>query len=754
MRVRIPALLCLFLLLGFTPRWSAAQEFDFHAPPNAADPGVPAAMRDLATRVLPVYQEKDSERYLNNLSALQLVSGDPASAYASRQSLRDRRRSKDAGRPVTRAVLYDMYIRARARELNDKIPFPQAFTESYRDVVPKLSDRDAFEVSGWLATPVTTIQEGLQKSFDQSRAKGKLTLPGALELIWTYLTLDAYRNFAAVVAPLDADDESRRYVNEEDVLIKTDDGVTLSAIVVRPRDSAKPLPTLLEFTNVVAPQNRARECAAHGYIGVVAYTRGKFKSTDPVIPYQHDGDDARAVIAWIVKQSWSDGRVGMYGSGYSAYTQWAAAKKPPAALKAIATVSTTGPGIDAPMEGGIFHNSAYRWALSMVGGNGSAEAAGDDEGPWHALDNNWYTSGKPYRDLDRLHGVQNRFFRRWLNHPSYDRFWQSMVPVGQEFAHVGIAVLAVTGYYDRSAPGTLYFFSQMARYNPRANQTLLIGPYDETTLQRDPAQVLRGYPIDPAAQIDLNDLRYRWFDHVLKGGKRPELLARGVNFEVMGANQWRHAASVETMARGSMKLYLETVAAGDTHRLGARKGSESHYVAQTVNLADRADAEWRPPTELVLKTLPPHNSVAFVSDPMSRTVELDGMFTLHLDFTVNKMDLDLTVSLYELLPGGDYVRLFAPAYQIRASYARDRTHRRLLKAGERQQVILKSERLTSRKLEAGNRLILILGVNKRADQQINYGTGTDVSDESIEDAKVPVKVRWYSDSYLEFPARR
>ena len=114
MRVQIPRLLCLFLLLGFTPRWAAAQEFDFRAPPSAGDPAVPAAMRDLATRVLPVYQEKDSERYLNNLSALQLVSGDPASAYASRQSLRERRRSKDAGRPVTRAVLYDMYIRARA----------------------------------------------------------------------------------------------------------------------------------------------------------------------------------------------------------------------------------------------------------------------------------------------------------------------------------------------------------------------------------------------------------------------------------------------------------------------------------------------------------------------------------------------------------------------------------------------------------------------------------------------------------------
>ncbi|HTB28555.1 MAG TPA: hypothetical protein VK715_06345, partial [Steroidobacteraceae bacterium] len=34
---------------------------------------------------------------------------------------------------------------------------------------------------------------------------------------------------------------------------------------------------------------------------------------------------------------------------------------------------------------------------------------------------------------------------------------------------------------------------------------------------------------------------------------------------------------------------------------------------------------------------------------------------------------------------------------------------------------------------------------------INYGTGNDVSEESIEDGKTPIKVRWYNDSYVEIP---
>ena len=62
--------------------------------------------------------------------------------------------------------------------------------------------------------------------------------------------------------------------------------------------------------------------------------------------------------------------------------------------------------------------------------------------------------------------------------------------------------------------------------------------------------------------------------------------------------------------------------------------------------------------------------------------------------------------------------------------------------------------LTSRKLESGSRLVMVLSVNKRADRQINYGTGGAVNEESVEDAGAPVRIRWYSDSYIDVPVRR
>ncbi len=89
--------------------------------------------------------------------------------------------------------------------------------------------------------------------------------------------------------------------------------------MVRPEEPRKPLPTLLEFT-IRDSQNLAKECAAHGYVGVVAYAGAKRAGSRRAAPYQHDGDDARTVINWIAKQSWSDGRVAMYGDGYSGFT--------------------------------------------------------------------------------------------------------------------------------------------------------------------------------------------------------------------------------------------------------------------------------------------------------------------------------------------------------------------------------------------------------------------------------------------------
>src|SRR5260370_34322327 len=118
--------------------WAGGPVFDFHTPAYTDDPVAAAAMRDLAARLVPVYQDPDPDRYLASLSALQLVAGNYSAAYESRQTLRDRRRRLDAGRPVGRDVIFDMYARAKATEAESRVPFGQAFTQAYEDVVPRL----------------------------------------------------------------------------------------------------------------------------------------------------------------------------------------------------------------------------------------------------------------------------------------------------------------------------------------------------------------------------------------------------------------------------------------------------------------------------------------------------------------------------------------------------------------------------------------------------------------------------------------
>ena len=110
------------------------------------------------------------------------------------------------------------------------------------------------------------------------------------------------------------------------------------------------------------------------------------------------------------------------------------------------------------------------------------------------------------------------------------------------------------------------------------------------------------------------------------------------------------------------------------------------------------------------------------------------------------------VSLYELTSGGDYVLL--STYWTRASAVRDLSHRSLLQPGIRQQLDYKSVRLTSRLIQSGSRLVVLISLLKQPDLQVNYGTGRDVSDETIADAKEPLTISWYGESYIELPIRR
>lgn len=747
--LRSLAWLCIILAW---PACVPAQDLEFHAPASADDAALPGDMRDLSERLLPVYQEADPDRYLANLSALQMAAGDYAAADASRRSLRERRRRADLGRPVGRAILYDIYAHAKALQRQDHIAFAEAFDKSFNEVDAQLSDHDAYAVAEWLEASPQEARDDLQALLAQQRPLDTINQADAVRLIWAYLAYEAYRAFSPLDRSLEAKDDARRYVGGAEILIKVQGRPPVHARVIRPKRAAGRLAALLELS-IDPARNFAKECAAHGYAGVSAYIeRG---GAIPFVPYQHDAEEARALINWVTKQSWSDGRVAMIGEGYSGFTAWAAAVRAPAALKAIATSAPVAPGIDSPMTGGIFQNSAYRFSLQVTNTDPAFDSSFSDDSIWRALNEKWYRSGRRYRDLGRLFGKPDPIFIRWLNHPSYDRFWQTMIPYGEQFAHIDIPVLTTTGYFDESEPAALYYFVQHHLNNPRADHTLLIGPYDDGVIRHGSliAPALRDYELDPAARIDLRELRYQWLDHALKNGPLPQQLTDRINFEVMGANEWQHAPSFEALAKGAQRLYLEAAVSGEVHRLSRRKNAKLAAARQTVRFTDRSDAGWLPPTDLLSKSLVTHNAILYESDPLPNATRSSGLVSGHLDFVVNKMDMDLNIALYELKPDGEYLRLMNPAYELRLSYAQDRVHRHLLKAGERQEVSFTSERMTSRQLEKGSRLVMVLRISKRPDREINYGTGADVSEESMADGKVPLRVRWFNDSYIEVPVQ-
>ena len=749
---------------------SADTQFDF--PSQAVDdPAVLAkAMPALAQAVIPVYQDPDRQIYLDNLFRLQLVAARYGDALQSLAELHALRRDLAHPQSIATDLQYDIYAKAENQSKTDG-GFDVALRKAFRQVVTKLDDRSSAllmrelniepAANGSLVVDLSAMQRDVTEALRQQQGKQEIGLSDALTLIHAYQVQQVYRALAGpTLSSLINDDDNRRYDITRNMPVKTPDGATVCTLLVRPRVGETRLPTLLEFTiyaDAGSLMSEARRTASNGYVAVEALSRGKGTcgSKDPPVPYEHDGRDADAVIAWIVKHGWSDGRVGMFGGSYDGFTQWAAAKHLPNALKALMPSVSAAPGIDVPMEGSVFQTFSYYWPLYVTASSGLDAALLNDYPRWNKLQLEWYKSGRAYRDLPSMDGTPNPIWQRWLDHPAYDAYWQSMIPYGKEFAAIDIPVLTTTGYYDGGEIGALYYYQEHHKYRPKAEHYLVIGPYDHVRGQRGTVGVLGedrsslwGYRFDPAARIDLGELRYQWFDYVFKKARKPAILKDKVNYEVMGADAWMHAPSLAAMAQTRQKLHFGARQDDGTYALTAApdKGSQM----QTLDLTDRSDVLRQAPGGGILdKDLDTWNSLEFVSKPFARSFDLSGLFRGHLDFVTNKRDFDLWVGLYELTADGHYFEL--NWYLQRMSYLQDRSQRHLLTPGKRTVLDFQNSRLISRRFAPGSRLVVLLSLMRQPNAEIDYGSGKPVADETVSDAGEPLRIEWSGESYIEIP---
>lgn len=234
------------------------------------------------------------------------------------------------------------------------------------------------------------------------------------------------------------------YTVQDSVLIPTRSGIDISATIVRKRTNFQPLPVVLFYTTYYQGKTDdffAKLSAERNYIGIVAYARGIRSDLKEYAPYEHEGTDVYDIIDWISKQSWCNGKVGMFGGSYTGYSQWATVKHIHPALKTIVPQVAVMPGFDAPMENNVPYGNILGWANDNIYKNKLYDTG---------LVFEWFNSGTSFRSLDSLGNQPNPIFQKWLQHPDYDSYWQTMVPTPQEYSEINIPILSTTGYYDGS----------------------------------------------------------------------------------------------------------------------------------------------------------------------------------------------------------------------------------------------------------------------------------------------------------------
>jgi hypothetical protein len=107
----------------------------------------------------------------------------------------------------------------------------------------------------------------------------------------------------------------------------------------------------------------------------------------------------------------------------------------------------------------------------------------------------------------------------------------------------------------------------------------------------------------------------------MRDDKKPELLKDKINYQVMGANEWRHAPSLEKMSDEMLTLYLTDKKTGDQYQLSREKPSRPGFLYQEWTLLTERPQTTTTiiPIRLSLRSLTfPTGSLSSVPHSMSR----------------------------------------------------------------------------------------------------------------------------------------
>jgi uncharacterized protein len=328
-----------------------------------------------------------------------------------------------------------------------------------------------------------------------------------------------------------------------------------------------------------------------GYAFVVQDVRGKFRSEGETMPFVHEVEDGYDTLEWIVRQPWSDGRVGMWGDSYYGYTQWAAVASGHPALKAIVPRVTS-----ADLE-----------VLSSWWGDSVVQLYGADYLAHYWLDRLIYGfqpdwSVRPlatvYDDAFAAIGARAASFDLMVRMARSGQMAQ--YPGTQPFDALRVPTLHSVGWFDNIAPFSFKDYETLvARADKRELQYLVGDATDHENYH------LRHVPITEEDDHDVNEEALArmipvyvtpgldFFDVFLKGTGQGVTVPRATWF--LGNDQWHTSPSWPPPGVRELRLYL-----GSPERAG--NGVEGGALLPAADSAAGA-ARWvHDPSDLVPST--------------------------------------------------------------------------------------------------------------------------------------------------------
>ncbi len=482
-----------------------------------------------------------------------------------------------------------------------------------------------------------------------------------------------------------------------DVMIPMRDGVKLHTVILVPK-GARHAPILMTRTPYDASSQVSYEASTHmgpaisgydnavdvimrgGYIRVIQDIRGKYGSEGdyvmnrpmkgPLNPTQVDeSTDTYDTIDWLIKNvPETNGRVGILGISYDGFLSLTPLVNPHPALKVAVPMN---PMVDGWMGDDWFHHGAFRQQnMPYVY---EQEASRTNAYPWWT--NAWddydvYMSAGSAGELGKEHGLEQvGFWRKILEHPSYDRWWrlQAMDSVLAR-EPLKVPVMLVHSLWDQEdiygAPAVYRALEPKDTANDMVY--LVMGPWHH------------GQEIDDgsslgALKFNANTSLYfqrhvlgPFLAHYLMDGSPPDTVAP-VTAYVTGENRWEDLQSWPSGCPSGCRvlptpLYLEPGLKAGFQKPKAGDSAFDAYVSdpakpvpfrarpiQPIGYSGRLTwAEWLVDDQREASGRP--DVLAYESDVLTDSVRISGRPLVHLVASTTGTDADWVVKLIDVYP--------------------------------------------------------------------------------------------------------